>query len=166
LIIKTIINENKIKKVILIARGPIYLEGTTIYGKPITDYVLTKEQLRDTLQSTVNILAEAGKSVYILTEVPELGSEYNLSFARPLVGKASYEPITKSIALERMKDYLDVLYSLDNVKIINTIDIFCPDEHCLLELDSGVPVYVDDNHLTVGGSYFQAEAIKERHLFP
>jgi hypothetical protein len=57
-----------------------------------------------------------------------------------------------------------MLDNLRDVNVIKTIDTFCPKEECFLFDHEGLPLYQDDNHLSVAGSIFQAEQALKPYL--
>jgi hypothetical protein len=59
-----------------------------------------------------------------------------------------------------------MLYSLKNVTVIDCIDFFCPGEYCRYLSDDRIPLYYDDNHLSIAGSYFLADSLVAAGLFP
>jgi hypothetical protein len=151
-----IIYDNKIEKVIIIIRGQSYLYNFRIEGDPV-NYALTPELYLQTLQSTIDKLVDNNKSVFILVEHPELTSDIRNYLVRPFNNITNY-PLKSEILL-KSKDYYDLINDIKNATVIDTIDILCPDDYCLVTDNNGVPLYIDNNHLTDSGSKFIANNI-------
>jgi hypothetical protein len=71
-------------------------------------------------------------------------------------------PVYKSDVLKHQEKYLNVLKGIKDATVIYTIDAFCPQETCLSFDDSGLPLYMDDDHLSVypGGRFLIERALK------
>jgi peptidoglycan/LPS O-acetylase OafA/YrhL len=166
LIYNFINNDPTITKVFIISRNIGYITGDLLAGGSFTDYMITEEQFKSSLQSTIDTLTLHNKKVYILTEIPELKQSFMFYKKRPFFDNIEFIPPKKKSVIQRQQIALDLLYQLQNVTIINSIDIFCPDEFCKLYSKEGIPLYMDDNHASIAGSYFLADSIASLGLMP
>ena len=153
--------DSKIHKVFIITRGMMYLSGM--------DYVegeyarISAKEFKNKTQATVDRLSAAGKAVYIVAENPELPVNIRDSFPlQPLRPRRERLRLSKADVLARQQEYLDVLKSISGAKIIDTVDIFCPTEECLLVNARGLPLYYDDDHLSIhaGGEFLVDYVLK------
>ena len=73
--------------------------------------------------------------------------------------------VYKKDVLARQQEYLDVLKDIKGAKIIYTLDAFCPTNECLLFNEQGLPLYWDDDHLSVhAGGNFLVDKVLEPYL--
>jgi hypothetical protein len=162
-IFNKIINNQKIKKVFIITRGNYYLYGKDLdvdvnnFSKPIPPEILQKS-----MQLTIDIFVKAGKKVYFLAENPVFPiSPSNLLRNNIEINKTF---LTKDFYITHQKEYLKIINNLKNVTIINSLDVFCPDNKCLITDNNGNLLYSDWNHLSKIGSDFQAEKLLYPYL--
>lgn len=167
-IIELVSRKKDIKKVLIFSLGAINITGTAADG----DYPNTRklpfvpipvEVFKSSLQKTIDILNNNGKSVYYVTENPEVGFDVKGCLARPLKTANRKCEVNKSDVIKRQKDYLDVVDSLRNARVIHTMDGFCKNNVCSVFKD-GILLYVDNHHLSVFGSRWQAREILAPHF--
>jgi SGNH domain (fused to AT3 domains) len=113
------------------------------------------EAFSEGLESTVSALSKAGKSVWLVGPVPEIGfdvprSLYNnaLRFNRQF----DIRPTTNEF-MERQKKVFAAFAGVEKrfpVKIVWPHRPLCDDERCAVQKE-GLPLYSDDNHLTTFG---------------
>ncbi|MDR1911878.1 MAG: hypothetical protein LBQ52_05985, partial [Helicobacteraceae bacterium] len=155
--------DETIKKVFIITRGAMYIHGQRFV---VGDFAKQgAEDFRDKLQTSVDRLNAAGKKVYILAENPELPS-----YARTLKDMLPIQPLQfiqekysyKQEVLDKQKVYLETLNEIKGATIIHVIDAFCPSDKCLLLDESGLPLYRDNDHLSVnaGGRFIVEKVLK------
>jgi hypothetical protein len=72
---------------------------------------------------------------------------------------ARQEPpkLRKDDVLARQKKYLELLGRLEGATIIYSLDAFCPQGECPMFSPEGIPLYLDDDHLSMEGSRYQAQ---------
>ena len=147
-------NDVNIRKVFIATRGTIYVTG--IGNTTGTHPKHGVEGFSKKLQSSVDKLAQAGKEVFIITENPELPlSIRDVLPIQPLRPMHEMIHLYKKDVLARQQEYQALLQGIKGAKIINTLDAFCPTDECLLQNEQGLPLYYDDNHLSVhaGGKF-------------
>ncbi|GHT94135.1 hypothetical protein AGMMS49545_14960 [Betaproteobacteria bacterium] len=147
-------NDVNIRKVFISTRGSIYVTG--INNTTGTHPRHGVEGFSKKLQSSVDKLTQAGKEVFIITENPELPiSIRDILPIQPLRPRREMIHIYKKDVLARQREYLELLKGIKGAKMIDTLDAFCPTDECLLQNEQGLPLYYDDNHLSIhaGGKF-------------
>jgi peptidoglycan/LPS O-acetylase OafA/YrhL len=158
-----ILNDKKIIKVFIISRGVYELTGSDIdVGLNNLFTPIPQEIYRKSIQLSIDLFVKYGKKVYFVTENPVLPiPATNLS-------QHAFEPnktfLSKKFVIEHQKEYLNIVNSLKNVTIINSLDLFCPDDYCLITDSEGYYLYRDQNHLSKAGSKFLAENLLYKYL--
>ncbi|MDR1856656.1 MAG: acyltransferase [Desulfovibrio sp.] len=162
-------NKNDIKKVFFVARGTFYIIGMQTYTGNRTDEQIKRglahrvggENYRQSLQEYVDRLNSLGKNVYIVAENPELPINLRDYIPRPLRPDMLIKlpEIRLDYVMGRQSAYLRLLQEIHEATIIETIPKFCPGGTCRMFTDDGMPLYNDDDHLSLVGSVFQAKEI-------
>ena len=98
-----------------------------------------------------------GKSVYYVTENPELAYAATACIKRPFKMTTKDCALSKVDVMARQGKYLSAFHALRNVILIDSLATFCPDGICLVFDSNGSILYADSDHLSVAGSRFQAE---------
>ena len=159
--LKSIAADRTIKKVFIFTRGPMYFTGRQSADDYVGYLIVPPKAFEDSLQKTIDYLGDAGKAVYYVSENPELNSTPYACEKRPIRLRKRNCDVAKDDVLLRQQQYLQILKNLNRVKVIYTIDKFCPDKKCLTEIE-GHYLYRDSDHLSTEGSRFQAkEALGE-----
>ncbi|GHS95151.1 hypothetical protein FACS1894107_16010 [Planctomycetales bacterium] len=117
------------------------------------------------LQNTVDTLVAAGKEVFIVSENPLLPFEPHDYLYRPypafvvqfFPSRKEMPRVTRAEMLAYFKDYLDVLAQIKNATIINSLDVFCPNDECVMFDENGDLLYDDKNHLSIAGTEYQVK---------
>ena len=161
--LKSIAADSTIKKVFIFTRGPMYLTGTQSADNAVGYLAVPPEEFKDSLQKTIDYLNGAGKAVYYVTENPELISTPHACERRPIRLRRKNCDVYKVDALLRQQQYLQIVNELNRVKVIYTIDKFCPNGKCLTEIDASY-LYEDSDHLSIEGSRFQAKEVLSGYL--
>ena len=108
------------------------------------------------LRRTIKALAQLGKNIVLVTQVPEVGHDVpSATYSAKLSGRDVNAMIAPSIAEYRERTasisrVFDVLNSEQPVTIIDPATLLCGDTNCKVVLD-GTPLYRDDNHLSLRG---------------
>ncbi len=151
----------EIETVVMFTRGMLYLTGT----EPVTadkdvmqGATLTPAQFGIGFQRTIDQLKNSGKTVFYVTENPELVRTPEACIPRPFRSNPKNCEMATSAVLERQKIYREIVFKLENLKIIDVVPIFCPITKCLV-IDDGALLYADADHLSIAGSRFQAQAL-------
>jgi len=171
-LINTIINlaitKNDIRKVFIIIHGSAYFTGQSVSGyKLVEGDIVTQANFAESLNKTVEKLAEAGKEVFVVMELPMAKDNLAYHVPRPFRRvKPPPSPVYKHEVVERQNDYKRILDNLGKATIIDPADAFCPEEECLAYSPAGLPFYIDDNHLNALGSDFLAERVLKKYLTP
>jgi len=173
--------ENKIDKIIIVARGPYYIHGE-ISGQRFTDkkiesslinildenktYISYSKAWSDTLEEINNI--KHINDIYYLLENPELDFDMESLVDRRSFGgqdaliREKY--ISKSLHLKRMNKYREVVNKFEKsqkLKVIDTTDLFCSEDKCYAYKDGNF-LYLDDDHLSPFGAYYVMNSIKSK----
>jgi hypothetical protein len=68
---------------------------------------------------------------------------------------------------DNQEKYLNALKRVERATVINSLDAFCPGETCLLFDEDGLPLYLDDDHLSRwAGGKFLVERVLKPYLKP
>lgn len=161
-LIEILLSHDEIKKIIFLARGPIYFTGV----EPLSGSIdvmqggsVTISDYQKGTQKTIDKLVKAGKVVYYITENPELELMPEACMARPLRFHVKDCSIDKALVRFRQESYLNVARSFSGITLIENMGVFCPADRCLAFDPSGALLYADDDHLSIAGSKFQVENI-------
>lgn len=107
------------------------------------------------LRDTIAMLEAAGKDVFILEPVPEYDFPVPDALAKALLYERDYETfhLPMSQYRKRNQEFFDTLSKLSvaEANIIGVKDFFCNDEVCIPYTPDGMPLYSDENHLSVLG---------------
>lgn len=148
----------EIETVVMFTRGMLYLTGT----EPVTGdkdvmngATLTPSQFASGLQRTIDQLVGWGKTVYYVTENPELARAPEACSPRPFRSAPKDCGLGLDTVLSRQSNYRRIVTKLTNVTVIDSLAGFCPDALCKVT-DDGLLLYADADHLSVAGSRFQA----------
>ncbi|MBX3588695.1 MAG: acyltransferase [Ramlibacter sp.] len=161
-ILRTVADKADISDVLIFSRGPAYTTGQRTpgnKGKAIEKPLIPLAVFGPSLQSTVDLLQHAGKSVAYVTENPELLESPRSCLPRPLRWEKRSCDVSLDQVMKRQQAYLAMLGQLKNVKVIQSLNGFCPNGTCQAFDADGNLLYADDNHLSVAGSRFQANTV-------
>ncbi len=159
-LIDILLRRKDIKNILLFTRGALYLTGTEpVTGKAdvMKGAYISVDEYKLGLQRTIDRLVAAGKKVFYVTENPELGVTPKACLVRPLRLNAIDCRVDISSVLSRQKDYLDIVKSLSNATVVDSLKAFCPSNKCIVFDTDGALLYADDDHLSVAGSKFQVK---------
>jgi peptidoglycan/LPS O-acetylase OafA/YrhL len=166
-LLDTVSQHKDIKKVFVFTRGPILITGT----EPLTGTKdvtmgnkITITELVNSAQLTFDRLSKSGKSIFYVTENPELSYSAESCIGRPFKSIIRNCSVEKNSVLERQADFLSAFNNLKNVNIINSLSAFCPQKSCTVFDDNGTLLYADDDHLSVAGSKFQVNKLLKQFL--
>jgi hypothetical protein len=158
-----LINNKKIKKIFIITRGTLYINNKDLdYPIFMLNSPIPKEIFQSAIQLTIDIFLKAGKKVYFVTETPILSIPI-VNILRPYKEKNKLF-LLKEFVIQSQEQYLSIIPNLNGATIINTMDLFCPGEKCLITNENGDPLYSDDDHLSKEGSLWQAEKLLYKYL--
>lgn len=160
--------EKRIKKVLFLSRGPVYINGE-IKG------VFTEEKVEDSLknvrrkeltydayfkgfQGVIEVIEGVShiEKMFYMLENPELDFLPKETMPRPydVFGVSTNRNyINKNLYKERMRVYRTGLATIHSTKLVylDPKDIMCDKEKCFSFVD-GVPLYADDDHFSIYGS--------------
>ncbi|MDD2775820.1 MAG: acyltransferase family protein [Gallionella sp.] len=158
----------EIESVVLVARWPVYSEGTR-YGKDDSGPTLVlmdekkqafgnHEVFSTGLERTVSRLRRANKKIFILYSVPEIGWNVPSTSARNLLFGQNMD-IRPKVAdyIERnkyVKSVIERISSQYGARVIYPSTLLCGTESSCSIIIGGRSLYVDDDHLSVFGAQF------------
>jgi len=168
-LINTVTDLKDVQKVLIFTRFSYYNTGTEpVKGAKVLNGGLTNNITLDAFfaaaQITAQILTKHGKSVFYISENPELNFNSGSCIARPFNQNAKNCSVTKSSVMARQGDYLKAFAGLKNVTFINSLKLFCPGEECIVFDENGLLLYADDDHLSLAGSRFQVRGLLKEYL--
>jgi peptidoglycan/LPS O-acetylase OafA/YrhL len=158
----------EIETVILAARWAFSTAGTRYKDEPGKSVSLTEVDSAESddlgnvalfergLRRTIKALAEEGRNIVLVTQVPEVGHDVpSASYSAKLTGRDVNAMIGPSIAeyRERNANVTRVLESLQAERPLTIVDpsqLLCGLERCNVVLD-GTPLYRDDHHISLRG---------------
>ena len=156
-----------VHKVFVFTRGPIYNTGTEpLTGNKERGYGvrIPVDEFAEAAQRSIQTLVDSGKSVYYVTENPELRYTAGSCIDRPFKTTLNDCAADRAKVLERQKAYLEEFAELRNVTYIRSVGAFCPEDRCVVFDDDGALLYADDDHLSVAGSRFQVRKLLREYL--
>jgi peptidoglycan/LPS O-acetylase OafA/YrhL len=166
-LLKVLESKKDIKKVFVFTRGSLYTTGT----EPLTGnnsasggMVLPLVQFANSAQISFNRLTSKGKSVFYVSENPELNFHPDSCVTRPFKRSTMDCFVKKESVYLRQADYQMAFSRLKNISFIDSLPTFCPADNCLIFDKNSALLYADDDHLSVAGSRFQAKNLLSRYL--
>lgn len=118
------------------------------------------------LQNIVDEMNSAGKQVYIVSENPVFPWQPRDFIHRPFSfnSQETHSVLLKDDVYKHQKEYLDMLAEIKGAEIINGMDALCPNGECPMFDINGMPLYFDDDHLSVYGSHYLVKNLLEPYL--
>lgn len=158
------VSENRVRSVLLISRFSTYIKGNDLFERGEKQPFITNDSTNGTIDprsafrefkaefsSMVDELVGAGVKVFVVLDVPNMNvnvSDYFLKMSI-LNEEPTYRRPRAEID-ERIRELRDFLESQD-VVLLDFTDHFCSENHCPA-FEDGVPLYRDDDHLSVFGA--------------
>ncbi|MCH5277323.1 MAG: acyltransferase [Desulfovibrionaceae bacterium] len=167
---KRVINILKSKKdithIFVFMRGVVNLNGRDVDAKK---WSKSGDKFKPLLQNFVDEMNGTGKYVYIVSENPVFPQniEPRNFIRRPLFALNSfteYPQMLRKDVYQHQKEYLDLLKEIKGAEIINGLDVFCPNGKCIMFDADEMPLYSDDDHLSVNGSRYLVKNLLEPYL--
>jgi peptidoglycan/LPS O-acetylase OafA/YrhL len=159
----------EVNTVILAARWAISANGTRYKnesGRLVTLVDLESGEVRDGaellaigLRRTVAALDALGKSIVLVTQVPEIGYDVpSANYTARLTGRDVNEMIAPSLAEFRdrtamVDEAFSALAADFPLVVVDPSTQLCNGDYCQVVMD-GTPLYRDDNHLSLRGCVF------------
>ena len=155
--------------VILAARWTLYAEGSRYrqeVGPPVSlewsgnadarpDRISNASLVEAGLMSTVVELLASGREVVILGQIPAVGWDIPSVLARSeMLGWSAPASLTAADFEARAGTTEEILARVaathSGVRYLRLSDIFCTNGECSVRDDEGLPLYVDDDHISRG----------------
>lgn len=162
-----------IKDVFLIIRGATYTAEGHNPGHRGNDVLPHKnpEEFYAEIADFAKKIVALGKNAVIVEDNPDLDIDIHEAI-NPGLGrnpvKSGYKQTSRANALARQKPWLEILdrlAAIPGVTVLKgTLDAFCPDDVCKVFSEDGLPLYYDDDHLSLAGSQKLAREIIEPYL--
>lgn len=161
----------EITTIILANRWTIWLEGTRYKQEEGTlssladdlsefpEQTPNNELFAIGLQRTIKALLDMDRQVFVIAPLPEIGYDVpSTNFIAARTGRDVNQIIAPTIDeyLIRNKQTLSILKKFEEtygIRLIEPWKFLCQDNVCRAVVD-GVPLYIDDDHLSVFGSEF------------
>ena len=177
-IMRVINSSDKIDRVVVATRGPVYIHGE-VKGKfsneSVSESLLQKRNDRQTyenykkgLKETLSELSQLKhiNSVFYFLENPELDFLPKEVVIRPFdsLGLSSQNStMSKELYLKRMSNYRSSVNQAAkglDVTVIDPIGYICDQDRCYSYKNNNF-LYADDDHFSVFGSNYVAERMKD-----
>jgi len=176
---ETILEDPRIKLVVLAARWSFHMEGTrfgsetgsrTYVVRSNSDELSTmasKEVMTEELNFALEAFFKAKKRVFIIVQVPEFNNDAQRCFIMAKVNTktTNHCDVSRAEFDTRQADYRAMIYSLankwDNVSVIDLNEPLCGVEICKITLD-GELAFKDNNHLLPGAAWKLLSAQKAK----
>lgn len=167
-IVDVLAAHKEIETVIVMTRGPIYWTGRApAFGSDVLHSKhLTPMQWQQGLIAMFNAVQLPTRRVFYVVENPELNQRSEQCQAIPFRQQAKRCVLPKNQVLVRQETYKNLLLAFAGVTVLDTTDLFCPQEHCLWLSPRGASYYSDDNHLSIAGSVLLADHIVPQLALP
>jgi len=167
-----------LEKVIMVTRGPVYLENIGFgivdggnkkrnvyteeyFNKNIENYNL-KKSLYDSFEKTFSFFNNNDTDFTYILENPELGFHPKNCQIRPFSINSIDCKIKYNSYLGRMSEYKERIKNISkkykNIKIFDPEKIFCDQEFCYA-IKNRKMLYSDDDHLSIDGSFYLSNSI-------
>ena len=176
-------NEPNIKKIVLFSRWSFNLKGERFNNKeggieignghyfiPINSDVLVEKKIRQeeilkNIEIFIKKIKNLDKDIYIVMPTPEMGWEVPNNLARILHYKNKIEKNTLSISKKVFDERNSEIYKFFsnlkqnyNLNLIYPNDIFCDNLKCFSHKNN-IPLFFDDDHLSIEGSKLLSKKI-------
>jgi peptidoglycan/LPS O-acetylase OafA/YrhL len=165
---ESVLADQSIKKVVLIAQWSIYTEGYRWGDDGLTFYTDENSKTKSISENsdvvmrgfkrTIDSLKAAGKEVMLIKSIPEYDVHVPTHLAKHLhlVGKVDIGDfaIDRTKYLHRNAKLEGIVSQLEiekNLTIVNPLDVFCGDSQCRF-VENGEALYGDSNHLSNAGA--------------
>lgn len=155
-----VLTQPGIKTVILAARGTLYVQDKDQANFFRND--ASEHTYADMLLTTINTLEQAGKTVILLADSPELNFHPNACLTRPLMDSLvphETKPCTASLqsvsthSLAYRHSLNKVLAQKPGVSMFDPQRVICADGNTCHFMQNGGLFYTDENHLSKYGAY-------------
>jgi len=164
-----IISSSDIKDIFMVSRWSVYLQGYNEKGKPhpyivfgdkekanINNLEERTKRYAQKMVETACALTSHGKTVYIMTPIPEMGRKVpNLMAKSKLLHKRDATvDIPLSVYMQRHAPVLKALERAAKecgVHLLDPIPLLCDDSTCS-GIKNGKSLYIDDDHLNAHGN--------------
>jgi len=165
----------ELETVILAARWALSTKGTRYKEESGRDIMLedldvtgdvarsNTELFAGGLRRTVEAIRALGRRVVLVAQVPEVGFDVpSANYSAKLTGRDVNTMIapTRDEYLERVADVNAVFKSLQPATVVDPASLLCNAETCDVARD-GMPLYRDDNHLSLRGCVLVAPVFDE-----
>lgn len=177
--IKNYIEENKqLETIILFARWSFYVENKP-YGNEKTGRLMALEyngekvvkpdlMVQKALEKTVSWLKAINKKVVIIMPVPEVGLDVPSELTKLIIRPSDRDIRPTMVAYQnRQSKFFDIAEGLRDkygVKLLYPHEYMCDQKYCNV-IKKGIPLYFDDDHLSIYGA-MQLNEIATRALIP
>ena len=171
-----------IKNIFLVARWDMYIGNPYLL---LTDNIpVPKDRsvaenslqvFRRGLDKTLNIFSKMGKNVYIVNDVPRVNYDVPQELAMKEMLNRYFKIEMTNLPAPDINKYYDnektifVLFRMaqmhHNFNILNPYLALCPSYGpCNLVDNTGYPIYVDNNHLSIHGALYIASQMKSEFI--
>jgi peptidoglycan/LPS O-acetylase OafA/YrhL len=165
-LLKVVESKKDIKKIFVFTRGPIYVTNTEPLSgdKKLDLNSIPLDKFVNSAQSSFDRLKSKGKSIFYVSENPELNFHPGSCLTRPFNLIIKNCAIIRDYVYARQVEYRKSFSNLHNITYIDSLPVFCPSDKCVLFDNKGSLLYADGNHLSVSGSKFQVTNLLAPYL--
>jgi hypothetical protein len=158
----TVLSDNNIDNIVISYRYSAALFGDQLASYPAIPQIYSKDDFKrkeilNALDLLIEVIAKNKKNVFVIKPIPELGNHINVLLRNSYRHGSDIENIKGSTMeyYEQRNEFIlnhfkNVVYQ-DNVHFIDPAKYICDGKDCWA-IKKGLPIYFDDDHLTVFGA--------------
>jgi peptidoglycan/LPS O-acetylase OafA/YrhL len=166
---ESIINDDAIQNVVINYRYSLALFGDQLTNYPAIPHTYLKDELKrkqilNALDLLIQVIAKNKKNVFVIKPIPELGKDVHVLLRNNYRQGADIKNV-KGSTVEYYEKRNELILNhfknteyQDNVKYIDPVKYICDKRDCWA-IKEGLPIYFDDDHLTVFGASLIANEI-------
>lgn len=143
----------------------LIIDAPSIRTVVVTGDWANKGHELDDLVSLAERLQQAGKTVYVTSDLPRFSFPATAcKYPRSLLGwppRICHASISDPPFIRALEDFAEY-----EIFVLETYQLFCTRGQCSMLTDSGRLAFRDSHHLSIAGSVYVARQINEQIAFP
>lgn len=172
-VVRLIKNHPEINTVFLVGRWAWYASGQKYGNEKDNPFVISKDGINGNglafsngLERTLSFLTKQNKHIVFIASIPEIGWDVPAEMIRAewLNREIFHQKPTVASYLARQAPVNLTLSQLSKHYTFDILDLtphLCPDGECLIQRD-GLPLYKDDDHLSIAGNQYILSALRAK----